>query len=209
MARRLGRGFPARPLLRRVTPQGATDLDVSPSAISIAGTLTPTGDIQIGVGFDLAASSLAITGALTASGDIQSAVDPTLDVSSSALSVSGALTAAGDIQIGTSFDLAASTLALTGIADVTGDVSSSDAAVSGRRVRRSRTKFLPPAADPEQQEKPAEKTEGLVSEEAMTLLIQDKAGKAIRKARVSATKRRIEIASHNVKALESTLMEWF
>ncbi len=80
--------------------------------------------------------------------------------------------------------------------------------MSGRRSRRTKTRFLPPA-EPEQQEKPAEKAEGLVSEEAMTLLIQDQAGKAIRKARVSATKRRIEIVSHNVKALESTLMEWF
>lgn len=43
----------------------------------------------------------------------------------------------------------------------------------------------------------------------MTLLIQDQAGKAIKKARVSATKRRLEIQNHNVKALESTLMEWF
>ena len=77
----------------------------------------------------------------------------------------------------------------------------------GRRGRRTKTRFLPPA-EPEVQETPQEAT-GLVSEEAMTLLIQDQAGKAIRKARVSATKRRLEIQSHNVKALESTLMEWF
>lgn len=79
--------------------------------------------------------------------------------------------------------------------------------ITGRRGRRTKTRFLPPA-EPEVQETPQEAT-GLVSEEAMTLLIQDQAGKAIRKARVSATKRRLEIQNHNVKALESTLMEWF
>lgn len=111
-----------------VTPTGdleiGTNPDLAASALSLTGTLTPTGDLEIGTSFDLAASTLSLSGTLTPTGDIQSSVDPVLDVEASALAVTGTLTPTGDFQIGTSFDLAASgALTLSGSLTPTGDIS--------------------------------------------------------------------------------------
>lgn len=92
------------------------------------------------------------------------------------------------------------------------------AQIVGRRPRRSRTKFLPPADGPEEtpaQAKPAaqEPKAGLVDRDAMTLIVEtvaaDGARRMQQKARVAAAKRRMEIQTHNAGALERVLAEWF
>lgn len=102
-------------------------LDLSASAIALAGSMGVSGDLQIGTSFNLAASPVALAGSMSVAGDLQIEEAPTLDLSASTIALTGTLAATGDLQIGTSFDLAASTVALSGSLGVGGDIETSTA----------------------------------------------------------------------------------
>ena len=188
---------------------------ISGTASKTLGTLTSsaTGTVALNGTLSKTLGALTLASEGSAPGAITGELTKTLGALTSSATGTVAITGAVSKTLGT---LSLSAAGFSGGA-ISGELTATlgglalsaqgGSGLTGRRGRRTKTRFLPPA-EPEVQETPQETT-GLVSEEAMTLLIQDQAGKAIRKARVSATKRRLEIQNHNVKALESTLMEWF
>lgn len=94
------------------------------SAVGLTGSLAATGDIQIGTTFNLAqTANVGLAGSLGVSGDIQ-ILSGSLDLTqTSAVAMSGTVGLSGDIQIGTSFNLAqTAAVGLTGSVGTTGDI---------------------------------------------------------------------------------------
>jgi len=99
-----------------------TTVDLVASAIAVSGTVSATGDIQIGTSFDLAADPVAISGALSISGDIEASTAPALDIAADPIALAGTVGLTGDIQIGTSLDLVADPVAIVGAVGLSGDI---------------------------------------------------------------------------------------
>ena len=94
------------------------------SAVGLAGSLATTGDVQIGTTFNLAQTAdVGLAGSVGVSGDIQ-ILSGSLDLTqTSTVAMSGTVGLSGDIQIGTSFDLAqTAAVGLTGSVATTGDI---------------------------------------------------------------------------------------
>ncbi len=94
------------------------------SAVGLAGSLATTGDVQIGTTFNLAqTAAVGLAGSVGVSGDIQ-ILSGSLDLTqTSAVAMSGTVGLSGDIQIGTTFNLAqTAAVGLTGSVAATGDI---------------------------------------------------------------------------------------
>lgn len=94
------------------------------SAVGLTGSLATTGNIQIGTTFNLAqTANVGLAGAVGVSGDIQ-ILSGSLDLTqTAAVAMSGTVGLSGDIQIGTSFNLAqTAAVGLTGVVGTTGNI---------------------------------------------------------------------------------------
>jgi hypothetical protein len=94
------------------------------NAVGLTGSLATTGDVQIGTTFNLAqTAAVGLAGSVGVSGDLQ-ILSGSLDLTqTSAVAMSGTVGLSGDIQIGTSFDLAqTAAVGLTGSVATTGNI---------------------------------------------------------------------------------------
>lgn len=94
------------------------------SAVGLTGSLATTGDVQIGTAFNLAqTAAVGLAGSVGVSGDIQ-ILSGSLDlIQTSAVAMSGTVGLSGNIQIGTSFNLAqTAAVGLTGSVATTGNI---------------------------------------------------------------------------------------
>lgn len=151
------------------------------------------------------ASSVSGSAAHTAPGSFSA----TGALASQAASIAGA--AIRRAKHSASGALAAGAASITGSAAHTGPGATED--VSGRRVRRYRTRIRPVQDDePPQQEQqatpePKGKPPSLIPD-ANTLIVEQ-AGKARRLAKTSEAKRRIAVEMDDERALTEALMAWF
>jgi hypothetical protein len=93
-------------------------------AVGLTGSLATTGNIQIGTTFNLAqTAAVGLAGSVGVSGDIQ-ILSGSLDLTqTSAVAMSGTVGLSGDIQIGTTFNLAqTAAVGLTGSVATTGNI---------------------------------------------------------------------------------------
>lgn len=188
-------------------------INLTADPISIAGTLSASGDLSIStaIKLDVSASALSVAGSLSASGDITITPAIVLDLDASPISIGGAVDVTGDLEFGEGFDLAADPIIVGGSLAVSGDLAySTEQQTTGRIVRRRRTKFPKPPEAPEVVETPEEPKPVAPSSvlDGMQLVVEQ-ANKAIKKARVTSARRRLQIDQEDERAIEKALLEWF
>lgn len=181
---------------------------------SVAAT-TPTQADGVATAATLTGSSIAAAAFTQADGVATTSTLVGSDAGTSSSAITAAAGSATASTLAGSSIAAADFVAAAGVATTATMAAPND--VTGRRVRRSRTKFLPPAVEQQTTEQPPAAPQrpktGLVTGDAMTLLVETVTAEGVkeskRKARVAVEKRRLEIQAHNVKALDSALLAWF
>lgn len=90
--------------------------------VAMVGSVAALGDVQALVSFDLAVEQpVALLGTMSIAGDVHSVISMPFNLTASApVAMTGTVAAAGDIGFGTTFDLSAGAVAMSGLMGITG-----------------------------------------------------------------------------------------